>query len=35
MKKGEFSDLIIIILVLVLIVIVYLIVTGVLKNVLK
>jgi hypothetical protein len=35
MKKGEFSDLIIIILVLVLSVIVYLIVTGALKNVLK
>ena len=35
MKKGEFSDLIIIILVLILIVIVYLIVIGVLKNVLK
>ena len=35
MKKGEFSQLMIIILIIVLMVMVYLIVTGVLKNVLQ
>jgi len=35
MKKGVFSDFIVIILILALIIVVYLIVTGVLKNVLQ